>query len=93
MLSYWNHADALICPVSPATAQLSGTPYEGEPYYSYTAAFNLTGWPAVVIPVGLGKEGLPIGIQIVAPPWREDVALALAKFLEGQIPVLPRVTI
>jgi len=43
---------------------------------------NLTGWPAAVVRCGASREGLPIGIQIAAHPWREDVALALAKVIE-----------
>jgi amidase len=85
MLLFWNDFDVLICPVSPDTAQPHDTPYEGEPYYSYTSAFNLTGWPAVVVPVELSEKGLPIGVQVVAPPWREDVALAMAAFVEREI--------
>ena len=38
-------------------------------------AFNLTGWPVVVLRAGTSPEGLPIGIQIVARPWHEHVAL------------------
>jgi amidase len=44
----------------------------------------MTGWPAVVVPVGLTGQGLPIGIQIVTPPWREDVAIALAAQVERE---------
>jgi amidase len=45
-------------------------------------AFNLTGWPAAVVPAGATPRGLPIGVQIVARPWREDVALAVAEVLQ-----------
>ena len=38
-------------------------------------AFNFTGWPVVVVRAGTSPEGLPIGIQIVARPWHEHVAL------------------
>ena len=51
--------------------------------FRYTVAFNLTGWPSVVICVGRSAEGLPIGVQVVAPPWRDDVALAVAGYLEA----------
>jgi amidase len=43
---------------------------------------NLTGWPAAVVRCGTSKTGLPIGVQIAANPWREDVALAIARVLE-----------
>jgi amidase len=35
-----------------------------------------------VVRVGTSPEGLPIGVQIVTRPWREDVALAVAQYLE-----------
>jgi len=44
---------------------------------------NLTGFPAVVVRGGSSPEGLPIGVQLVAPPWREDVALAAARIVEA----------
>ena len=47
-------------------------------------SYNLTGWPVAVVRVGTSSEDLPIGIQIVARPWREDVALAVAKHIEQQ---------
>ena len=50
---------------------------------SYTSAYNLTGWPGVVVRGGTSPEGLPIGVQVIARPWREDVALAVA-----QLPIL-----
>ena len=36
---------------------------------------NLTGWPAAVVRCGRDGGGLPIGVQIAAAPWREDIAL------------------
>ena len=45
-------------------------------------AFNMTGWPAAVVRCGESVEGLPIGVQIAAGPWREDIVLAVARRLE-----------
>jgi amidase len=44
--------------------------------------YNLTTWPAVVVRYGTSPEGLPLGLQIVGKPWREDVILAVAAALE-----------
>lgn len=52
------------------------------PDYSYTLTYNVTGWPGVVVRGGTSPEGLPIGVQVVAAPAREDVALAVAAHLE-----------
>ncbi len=41
--------------------------------WSYTEWFNLLGTPAAVVPVGKSPEGLPIGVQIVARPWEEEI--------------------
>jgi amidase len=43
---------------------------------------NLTGWPAAVVRCGTSPEGLPIGVQVAAAPWREHIALAVAGRLE-----------
>ena len=49
---------------------------------TYNEPHNITGWPAAVVRGGTSPEGLPIGVQIVAKPWREDVALAAALVIE-----------
>ena len=44
-----------------------------------------TGCPAIVIPCGSSSDGRTIGIQIVAPPGRDDIAIAAASFLEATL--------
>jgi len=51
-----------------------------------TSFANVAGLPAVSLPLGASAEGLPIGIQFVAPLGREDVLLALAAFFEESGP-------
>ena len=51
----------------------------------YTGPYNLTGWPGTVVRCGTSPDGLPIGIQVIARPWREDVSLALAALLESAL--------
>jgi amidase len=48
---------------------------------AFTSPFNLTGHPAVVLPLARTKEGLPIGVQVVGRRWSEPALLALAKQL------------
>ncbi|GAC1649442.1 MAG: amidase [Acidobacteriaceae bacterium] len=50
---------------------------------SYTQWFNVLGNPCVVVPAGTSPEGLPIGIQIVAKPWCESLALDIAQQIES----------
>ena len=52
--------------------------------YLFTLPFSLTGHPVVALPIGLA-EGLPMGAQIVARRWRDDVALALGLALEAAL--------
>ena len=51
-------------------------------YQQFTAEFNVTGQPAVSLPVALSASGLPIGVQLVAAYGREDLLIRLASQLE-----------
>ena len=88
MLSFMENYDVILCPVSSQPAVPHGFTFDGQefpayaPIFSYTMTFNLTGWPGAVVRAGTSPEGLPIGVQIVARPWREDVALAVARHIE-----------
>ena len=48
----------------------------------YTAAFNVSGQPAISIPTGFDKDGLPIGVQIAAGVGRDGLLLRVARHLE-----------
>jgi amidase len=87
MLSFMQAYDVILCPACAHPAPPHGSSYRAEELrgYSYTQTYNLTGWPAAVVCGGTSREGLPIGIQIVARPWREDVALAVAQYLENAL--------
>lgn len=84
MSAFLQGFDAILSPVSAQPAVPHGTSLENNVFrgFSYTMTHNLTGWPAAVVRCGTSRDGLPIGIQIAAHPWREDVALALAKAIE-----------
>jgi amidase len=82
MLAFMANFDVLLCPVCSFAGMEHGSTYDRLACFSYTMAFNLTGWPAVVVRGGTNPEGLPIGVQVAAQPWREDVALAVAQFLQ-----------
>jgi amidase len=88
MLEWMKPYDVLLCPVAGKPAQpidAGITPPSGTPNWSYTGAFNTTGWPVVVVRCGTSADGkLPIGVQVVAPPWREDLCLAVASYLEAR---------
>ena len=52
----------------------------------YTAIVNVTGQPAIALPLYQGQDGLPTGVQLIGPPAREDLLLALATQLEQALP-------
>lgn len=84
MLRFFRDHDVILCPVCAAPAMPHGQAAAPAafPQFSYTFTYNLTGWPGAVVRAGTSPEGLPIGVQIVARPGREDVALAVAGFVE-----------
>ena len=53
--------------------------------FSYAQAFNVLGLPAATVPAGRSPEGLPIGVQIVGRPYREDEVLAAARVVEAAL--------
>jgi 1-carboxybiuret hydrolase len=89
MLKLFERVDAILAPATPCTA-----PKLGQQTFSldgvempvranlgvYTQPISFIGLPVVAVPVPL--KPLPIGIQIIAAPWREDVALRIAHALE-----------
>jgi amidase len=52
----------------------------------FTAILNITGQPAISLPLYHGDDGLPTAVQLIAPPGREEVILSLATQLEGALP-------
>lgn len=62
-------------------------------YGAFTAPFNVTGQPAVSLPVARSREGLPIAVQLVGPVGREDRVLAVAREVEALFPGRPRVPV
>jgi amidase len=53
---------------------------------TFTFPFNVTGQPAISLPLHWSADGLPIGVQLIAPYGREDVLLRLAAQLEAACP-------
>ncbi len=85
MLCFMSNYDVLLCPVCSFAGMAHGSTYDQLSSFSYTMTYNLTGWPAAVVRAGTSQGGLPIGVQIVARPWREDVALAVAQVVQDAL--------
>lgn len=57
------------------------------PMAVFTSLFNVTGQPAISVPIHHDDAtGLPVGVQIVAAPWREDLLLQVSRTLELALP-------
>jgi aspartyl-tRNA(Asn)/glutamyl-tRNA(Gln) amidotransferase subunit A len=80
------HVDAIVCPTAPTAAFRLGEK-TGDPlsmYLSdvYTLPASLAGLPAVSVPCAETRDGLPIGLQIIAPALKETTMFALASAWE-----------
>jgi aspartyl-tRNA(Asn)/glutamyl-tRNA(Gln) amidotransferase subunit A len=92
VLRQFDGIDAILAPATPMTAPLIGqkTAMFGgvemplRPHIGiFTQPFSFIGLPVVSVPVWPDGSALPIGVQIIAAPWREDVCLRIAQQLES----------
>jgi amidase len=86
MAAFQRKYDAIVCPAYSQPPLRHGTSIEDANFrgFAHTMAYNLAGLPAAVVRCGETAEGLPIAVQVVAKPWREDVALEIAARLESE---------
>jgi amidase len=79
LIGFMADYDVILTPA----AERPATPHAADAgWIPYTLPYSLTGWPCVVVRAGTDPNGLPIGVQVVARPWRDDVALAVAQAIE-----------
>ena len=88
--SAWEEFDLLVSPTSPTTAFSLGE-RTADPMAMYmsdvcTVPVNLTGQAAMSVPYGAGEDGLPVGVQILAPALGEPVMFRAAAVLEASLP-------
>jgi mandelamide amidase len=84
--------DALLLPTTPLPAAPIGDDVDTELLGQKVNTFltfikncdpiSVVGYPAITVPAGYGKTGLPIGLQIVARPWEEANLLSMAYAFE-----------
>ncbi|MBT8202630.1 MAG: Asp-tRNA(Asn)/Glu-tRNA(Gln) amidotransferase subunit GatA [Acidimicrobiia bacterium] len=84
----YEQADVLVSPTSPTTAFPLGARTE-DPLSMYlsdvcTIPSNMSGDPAISVPVGVDENGLPVGFQIMAPALGEPVMMRVAAEVERQ---------
>ena len=90
-LALFRDVDILLAPATPCRAPKIGQKtflLEGKEMLVrpnigiFTQPISFIGLPVVAVPVWTAGERLPIGVQVVAPPWREDLAMRVAHALE-----------
>jgi amidase len=88
-LAWFEKYDLIVCPAN----QRAPIPLDYEPPAEsrrggggYSSQYNTTGWPAGVVRAGTSTDapGLPLGIQLVAQPWRDDIVIAAMAHVEKQ---------
>lgn len=72
----------LMWPVFPTTAPKHGFAWKPDKGPNYTLVFNCLGFPAISVPLGLSKEGVPLSIQLIGQPNEDETVLAVAAALE-----------
>jgi amidase len=97
--NFFYHYDLLVTPTMGQLPALHGTLDYDDPGYTtrawlarlfefapFTAPFNVSGNPAISLPLGESRAGLPIGVQLVAARGREGLLLRVAAQLEQAMP-------
>ena len=94
MRAFFRDYDALLLPSTPITAPLiegNDAVEQARRLTRFTAPFNQTGTPAISVPCGFSKAGLPMGLQIVSGAWREAAVLRAARAHERETRPVTRV--
>jgi amidase len=98
IVSFWSDYDVLVTPTlaQPPIPIGALRPKEGEEpikmlensagFVPLTPVFNVTGQPAISLPLSISPDGLPIGVQLVGPPAGEELLLSLSAQLEAARP-------
>ena len=85
--SVYENYDVLITPTAPTTAFPFGE-RSGDPMTMYvndvcTIPSNLTGHPGISVPFGVGDDGLPVGVQVLAPALGDGLTFQVGAVLEA----------
>ena len=90
-LAWFEQYDLILCPVTVRAPQKVPVefvlpPSTGAGYGGMTSEYNTTGWPAGVVRAGTSGDdaGMPLGVQVVGQPWRDDVVLAAMAHIESK---------
>jgi amidase len=99
LIGWWSDIDVLLTPglgqrpvpIGTINPQKEDDPFtalipDSSDFTPYTAVWNVTGQPAISLPLFQGDDGLPTSIQLVGPPIGEELLLSLASQLEAERP-------
>src|SRR6185436_238903 len=98
----WEGIDVLLTPtLAKPPIEIGGLrPKQGEPpiqmlmnageWVPFTPVWNVTGQPAISLPLSISPDGLPVGVQLVGPPAGEELLLSLSAQLEAAQPWIDR---
>lgn len=88
LLSAFGDHDVLVSATTATTAPDLSTTGQSK----FNAPFSYSGFPSATLPLGLGPDGLPVGLQLVGRPWGEAELLRVAFWIERELAVdlLPR---
>jgi aspartyl-tRNA(Asn)/glutamyl-tRNA(Gln) amidotransferase subunit A len=89
--SFFRSYDLLLCPVAPVLApphdaeeiRIDGAPFPPRASMRATIPFDLTGSPALSVPFGRSRDGLPIGVQLVGRRFEDETVLRAGARLEA----------
>ncbi len=99
VMEWYRRFDVLLCPTLPATAPLLGTLAgteqkhwdQSREFGAFVYWVNMTGQPAISLPLAESADGLPIGVQLIGRPSADETLLMLARQLEEAMPWAGRV--
>jgi amidase len=98
VLPFWNEVDAVLTPtlaLPPVPIGWTWADADGDPHRAFsnqwvftpfTALVNVTGQPAISVPLHWSEDGLPIGVHVVGRPFAEATLIRLAAQLEEARP-------
>lgn len=98
LIAQFDGIDVLVTPTMAVEPPKVGSIWEGmdeepgaplvnaTPMAAYTAMFNVTGQPAISLPLHMSETGLPVGVQFAAGPWQEATLIRLASQIEAADP-------
>ena len=87
-------------PIEPFDVDAIGPPWAADPgdllwlaWSPATYPFNMTGQPALSLPVGVTSSGLPVGLQLVGPVGGDELVLSAARRIEAELEPMPAVPV